>query len=75
MSQNLDWMFFIYYFHLSLVLTLFLCTPYSKFVHFLYRTIAMAATWQESKSPAREQVTAGGPDVALPEGPGLHHVI
>jgi len=75
LSQSLDWMFFIYYFHLSLVLTLFLCAPYSKFVHFLYRTIAMAATWQESKSPARGQVTAGGPDIALPEGPGLHHVI
>lgn len=75
LAQNLDWMFFIYYVHLSLVLTLFLCTPYSKFVHFLYRTIAMAATWQESKSPARGQLAAGGPDAVSPEGPGLHHVI
>lgn len=75
LAQVADWMYTIYFIHLSLVLTLFLCTPYSKFVHFLYRTIAMAATWQESKSPARGQLAAGGPDVALPEGPGLHHVI
>ncbi len=43
-------MFFIYYTHLTLVLTLFLGAPYSKFVHFLYRTMAMAATRQESSS-------------------------
>ncbi len=75
MGQNLDWMFTIYFIHLCLVLTLFLSTPYSKFAHFLYRTIAMAAAWQESQSPARGQAVAGGPDVALPEGPGLPHVI
>jgi quinone-modifying oxidoreductase subunit QmoC len=75
LAQSQDWMFFIYYVHLSLVLTLFLCTPYSKFVHFLYRTIAMAATWQESKSPGRERWAPGGPDVVPPEGPGLPHVI
>ncbi len=75
LAQNPDWMYSVYFIHLSLVLTLFLCTPYSKFVHFLYRTIAMAATWQESKSPGRVQLAAGGPDAALPEGPGLHHAI
>ena len=75
LAQSMDWMFFIYYIHLSLVLTLFLCTPYSKFVHFLYRTIAMAATWQESKSPGRGQLMAGGPDVVSREGPGLPHVM
>jgi quinone-modifying oxidoreductase, subunit QmoC len=53
LAQNADWMFSIYYVHLSLVLTLFLCTPYSKFAHFLYRTMAMAATWQDSNSPGR----------------------
>ncbi|MFP5276568.1 MAG: quinone-interacting membrane-bound oxidoreductase complex subunit QmoC [Acidobacteriota bacterium] len=75
LAQSLDWMFFIYYVHLSLVLTLFLCTPYSKFVHFLYRTIAMAATWQESKSPGRGQLRPGGPEVVSSEGPGLPHVM
>jgi quinone-modifying oxidoreductase subunit QmoC len=75
LAQSPDWMYSIYYIHLSLVLTLFLSTPYSKFVHFLYRTIAMAATWQESKSTGRVQLAAGGPDAALPEGPGLPHAI
>lgn len=75
LAQTPDWMYSIYYIHLTLVLSLFLSTPYSKFVHFLYRTIAMAAVWQESQSPARGQAVAGGPDTVLPEGPGLHHVI
>ncbi|MFP5229655.1 MAG: quinone-interacting membrane-bound oxidoreductase complex subunit QmoC [Acidobacteriota bacterium] len=43
-------MFTVYYTHLTLVLTLFLGAPYSKLVHFLYRTMAMAATRQESSS-------------------------
>ncbi len=55
------WMFSVYFLHLTLVLTLFLCTPYSKFVHFLYRTMAMAATWQEYKPSSR----------AI-DAPGLH---
>ena len=69
--QNPDWMFSVYYIHLSLVLTLFLCTPYSKFIHFLYRTVAMAATWPENKSPGRELLGASGPAVTFPEGPAL----
>ncbi len=32
----------IYVLHLSIVLTLFLSVPYSKFAHILYRTLAMA---------------------------------
>ena len=75
LTQSMDWMYFVYYVHLSLVLTLFLCTPYSKFVHFLYRTIAMAATWQESRSPGRGQLMAGGPEVVSSEGPGLPHIM
>jgi quinone-modifying oxidoreductase subunit QmoC len=70
--QYQHWMFFIYFIHLTLVLTLFLCTPYSKFVHFLYRTMAMAATWEERKLSGRELVGFDGPDVSSLEGPGLH---
>jgi quinone-modifying oxidoreductase subunit QmoC len=66
------WMFSVYFLHLTLVLTLFLCTPYSKFVHFLYRTMAMAATWEEYKSSSRTSVAAAVPDGATPPGPGLH---
>lgn len=65
LAQNADWMFSIYYFHLSLVLTLFLCTPYSKFVHFLYRTMAMAATWQENQSPDRALLGGRGSGLTL----------
>jgi quinone-modifying oxidoreductase subunit QmoC len=32
----------IYLIHLSIVLTLFLTLPYSKFAHIVYRTLAMA---------------------------------
>jgi quinone-modifying oxidoreductase subunit QmoC len=75
LAQNQDWMYSIYFIHLTLVLTLFLTAPYSKFVHFLYRTMAMAATWRENKSPGRGLVGAAGPGVLLPEDPGLHRVI
>ncbi|MFP5208312.1 MAG: quinone-interacting membrane-bound oxidoreductase complex subunit QmoC [Acidobacteriota bacterium] len=63
LAQNPDWMFSVYYIHLSLVLTLFLCTPYSKFVHFLYRTLAMAATWRENQSPGQALVGARGSEI------------
>jgi quinone-modifying oxidoreductase subunit QmoC len=72
LAQSSMWMFPIYFLHLTLVLTLFLCTPYSKFVHFLYRTMAMAATWEEYKSSSREIVSAGAPNGAPPAAPGLH---
>ena len=63
LAQNPDWMFSVYYIHLSLVLTLFLCTPYSKFVHFLYRTMAMAATWRENQSPGQVLVGVRGSEI------------
>ena len=63
LAQNPDWMFSVYYIHLSLVLTLFLCTPYSKFVHFLYRTMAMAATWRENQSPGQALVGVRGSEI------------
>jgi quinone-modifying oxidoreductase subunit QmoC len=39
-------MYVVYFIHLTLILTLFLSAPYCKFAHFLYRTVAMAATWE-----------------------------
>ena len=38
-------MYVVYFIHLTLILTLFLSAPYCKFAHFLYRTVAIAATW------------------------------
>jgi quinone-modifying oxidoreductase subunit QmoC len=72
LTQSHVWMFSIYFLHLTLVMTLFLCTPYSKFVHFLYRTMAMAATWEEYKSSSRAIEAADGSDAASPEVSGLH---
>lgn len=46
LGQNETWMFTIYFLHLTLIFALFLYAPYSKFAHFLYRTLAMAATWE-----------------------------
>lgn len=72
LTQSHMWMFSIYFLHLTLVMTLFLCAPYSKFVHFLYRTMAMAATWEEYKSSSRAIESADASGAASPVGPGLH---
>lgn len=64
LRQSEEWMFTIYFVHLVLILALLLSAPYSKFAHFLYRTIAMAATWQE-----REKST---PDRLLPAAGAAH---
>ncbi len=47
-GQNELWMFTVYFLHLVLIFALFLYAPYSKFAHFLYRTLAMAATWERA---------------------------
>jgi quinone-modifying oxidoreductase subunit QmoC len=63
LAQIREWMFVVYYVHLALVMTLILCAPYSKFSHFLYRTMAIAATWREKRSPDPEP-GAGGSQAA-----------
>lgn len=72
LGQSLNWMFAVYYVHLTLVLTLFLCTPYSKFVHFLYRTMAMAATWEGHKSFGPELASGNNPAAPSREDTSLH---
>lgn len=47
LAQIASLMYPVYLLHLALVLSLFLYAPYSKFAHVIYRTAAMAATWQE----------------------------
>jgi quinone-modifying oxidoreductase subunit QmoC len=49
LMQNQAWMYPVYFVHLTLILALFLYAPYSKFAHFVYRTIALAATWDQNR--------------------------
>jgi quinone-modifying oxidoreductase subunit QmoC len=43
LGQAAGIMYAVYYIHLVLIFALFLYAPYSKFAHFAYRTVAMAA--------------------------------
>jgi quinone-modifying oxidoreductase subunit QmoC len=55
LGQSATLMYPVYFVHLVLIFCLFLYGPYSKFSHFIYRTIAMAATWDE-RAPATTKV-------------------
>lgn len=59
LEQIETWMFTIYFMHLVLIFVLFVSAPYSKFAHFIYRTLAMAVTWQRREPSTR-------PDRLLP---------
>jgi quinone-modifying oxidoreductase, subunit QmoC len=43
LAQSPGLMYSVYFIHLILIFSLFLYAPYSKFAHFVYRTLAMAA--------------------------------
>src|SRR5208282_1725498 len=49
LAQDPTWMYPVYFVHLTLILALFLYAPYSKFSHFAYRTVALAASWEGQK--------------------------
>jgi quinone-modifying oxidoreductase subunit QmoC len=72
LMQIHPWMFLIYYIHLALVLTLIFCAPYLKLAHFLYRTIAIAATWQEIHSTGRASADLRNVQVISQAAAGLH---
>jgi quinone-modifying oxidoreductase, subunit QmoC len=52
LAQSAGLMYSVYYIHLTLIFSLFLYAPYSKFAHFVYRTIAMAAA---SEAPLKTE--------------------
>jgi quinone-modifying oxidoreductase subunit QmoC len=58
-AQSAGLMYSVYFIHLVLIFSLFLYAPYSKFAHFVYRTVAMAAT-QAKREGAGASVTQSG---------------
>ena len=57
LGKSATLMYPVYFVHLTLIFCLFLYGPYSKFSHFIYRTIAMAATWEKRAQGARVLTT------------------
>jgi citrate/tricarballylate utilization protein len=49
----------VHLFHLSTVLAFFLLMPYSKFVHGLYRGVALWWHNREQRNPSRLQLSDG----------------
>jgi quinone-modifying oxidoreductase, subunit QmoC len=59
LAQSAGLMYSVYFIHLVLIFSLFLYAPYSKFAHFVYRTIALAAT-RESRQRGGAAMTHSG---------------
>jgi quinone-modifying oxidoreductase subunit QmoC len=58
LGESATLMYPVYFVHLVLIFCLFLYGPYSKFSHFIYRTIAMAATWDKRVQATAKVLTA-----------------
>jgi quinone-modifying oxidoreductase subunit QmoC len=52
LAQSEVLMYSIYFVHLILIFVLLLYSPYSKFAHFVYRTVALAATREYTQTKA-----------------------
>jgi quinone-modifying oxidoreductase subunit QmoC len=57
LGESATLMYPVYFVHLVLIFCLFLYGPYSKFSHFIYRTLAMAATWDKRAQAVTKVMT------------------